>query len=177
MCFQLTETISALQSKLYDVQSELEDTKQKLVEAENSASGWNDDDAWNKNENEIEEVKKALEIEISNRNDTIVKLQNLVSNLRQQLIEASESADLKSLEELEQLKEELRIVSEQNGLLKDSEARLLDHADEFAVQMDKYREKCEVLTAKIAELEAQLQNPAEEDQQQKTSNVELVKLR
>ncbi|CAA90998.4 Kinesin motor domain-containing protein [Caenorhabditis elegans] len=174
---ELTETISALQSKLYDVQSELEDTKQKLVEAENSASGWNDDDAWNKNENEIEEVKKALEIEISNRNDTIVKLQNLVSNLRQQLIEASESADLKSLEELEQLKEELRIVSEQNGLLKDSEARLLDHADEFAVQMDKYREKCEVLTAKIAELEAQLQNPAEEDQQQKTSNVELVKLR
>ncbi|PIC11351.1 hypothetical protein B9Z55_029141 [Caenorhabditis nigoni] len=151
----LSDQNASLQSQLKSLQTELESTQQRLQEAE-SASSWNDDDNWNQTESEDVALRKELEAEISKRNATIEELQRHVERLQKALNEASESADMKALEEMEEMKHQLTMVMEQNNLLKDSEARLMDHADEYAEQMERHRERCVELQVKVTELEEKL---------------------
>uniref|UniRef100_A0A8R1IYJ8 Uncharacterized protein n=1 Tax=Caenorhabditis japonica TaxID=281687 RepID=A0A8R1IYJ8_CAEJA len=163
---ELIETNSEFERRLKATESELKTTKLKLSEAESSA--WNDEE---------DETKKALEAEVQRKTETVERLLEQIAQLQTEVIEASESADMSALEELESVKGELRVVLEQNGLLKDSEARLLDHADDFAGKMEEYREKCAVLTARVTELEAQVRKSGEEEKLAKKSSDELVTLR
>lgn len=166
---ELASDNAELQDLLKTVKMELEETKLKLSEAE--SAGWNDDEGWGNEET------KELEAELATKNEMVEQLREQIAHLQREVIAASESADMSALEELEKVREELKVVSEQNGLLKDSEARLLDHADEFAVQMEQYREKCSKLTVRIKELETELQKVNSDGQQAKISSDELVTLR
>ncbi|CAD6195672.1 unnamed protein product [Caenorhabditis auriculariae] len=122
-----------------------------------------DDFATNmeKYSNECQTLRKQLTEVESRRNEVdpvaLKEKEDEVQRLRHELEEVEkvlkclEQKHEAVLQQEEQMKKELKTLKDQNDLLKDSEARLIDQADDYATHMEKYSNECQRLKKQLQE--------------------------